>query len=450
MSDPFEATPRGNLRQRFSASALRLFFTFRFQFIGALVLGVALPLLVRSAVTSTGLFFGNHPGTVVGLTIAVILGHFFLRHLMVFPGAETHFRVIWVFTASFLVVILSFFLFRFEYTRSTLVMGYVFCITWFLFIGIVTRRLKPMRLAVVPGGAVEELTQIQKVTWVLLKDPPQQISREWNGIVVDLRADLSDSWARLIADAALAGIPVFHVKQIREALTGRVEIERLSENMLGSLIPNQGYLEIKQTLDWILAFVILILFSPLFLVISILIKLDSSGPVLFKQRRRGFRGETFTVYKFRTMVTGSERPARTAEGAPKSELSRGPRERAMTQDRDSRITRVGRFLRRSRLDELPQIINILRVEMSWVGPRPEALVLSEWYEAELPFYSYRHIVHPGITGWAQVNQGHVTDLDDVTEKLHYDFYYIKNFSLWLDLLIVAMTIKVVLAGSGAR
>jgi lipopolysaccharide/colanic/teichoic acid biosynthesis glycosyltransferase len=123
---------------------------------------------------------------------------------------------------------------------------------------------------------------------------------------------------------------------------------------------------------------------------------------------------------------------------------------AMTMSNDSRITRVGRLLRRTRLDELPQIINILRGEMSWIGPRPEAEPLSRWYEAELPFYRYRHIVPPGITGWAQVNQGHVSDLNQVMDKLHYDFFYIKNFSPWLDALIVVKTVQTVISGFGSK
>ena len=122
----------------------------------------------------------------------------------------------------------------------------------------------------------------------------------------------------------------------------------------------------------------------------------------------------------------------------------------MTKQGDPRVTRLGRWLRLTRIDEVPQIINILRGEMSWIGPRPEALVLSQWYERELPFYRYRHIVIPGITGWAQVNQGHVSEVGDVHEKLHYDFYYIKNFSPWLDVVILLRTIETMLTGSGAR
>ena len=111
---------------------------------------------------------------------------------------------------------------------------------------------------------------------------------------------------------------------------------------------------------------------------------------------------------------------------------------------------VGAFLRRTRIDELPQIFNILQWQMSWIGPRPEAEVLSIWYTSELPFYRYRHVVKPGISGWAQVNQGHVAEVDEVHHKLQYDFYYIKYFSPWLDLLILFRTVKTMLSGFGSR
>ena len=122
----------------------------------------------------------------------------------------------------------------------------------------------------------------------------------------------------------------------------------------------------------------------------------------------------------------------------------------MTRDGDDRITRVGRFLRRTRLDELPQVWNVLIGDMSWIGPRPEALALAQWFEEEVPFYSYRHIVRPGITGWAQVNQGHVTELEATRSKLRFDFYYVKNLSLWLDILIALKTLRVIVQGVGAR
>jgi lipopolysaccharide/colanic/teichoic acid biosynthesis glycosyltransferase len=180
-----------------------------------------------------------------------------------------------------------------------------------------------------------------------------------------------------------------------------------------------------------------VLLLPILLLVALAIRLDSSGPIIFRQQRIGFRGEPFIVYKFRSMCV-------------KRDDSVNARIHAMTQSNDQRVTRIGRFLRTSRLDELPQIFNILKGEMSWIGPRPEAEVLSRWYENEIPFYRYRHIVRPGITGWAQVSQGHVADVEDVRQKLHYDFYYIKHFSPWIDLLIVARTLRTMATGFGAR
>ena len=175
------------------------------------------------------------------------------------------------------------------------------------------------------------------------------------------------------------------------------------------------------------------------IVVAIAIKIDSSGPAIFRQERMGFRAQVFTVYKFRTMRVATE-----------SEDAESLRQSAMTQDDDVRITKFGRILRRTRLDELPQLFNILKGDMSLIGPRPEALSLSQWYEKQIPFYHYRHIIKPGLTGWAQVSQGHVTDVTDVREKLNLDFYYVKNYSVWLDILIILRTAAIMVTGTGAR
>ncbi len=239
-----------------------------------------------------------------------------------------------------------------------------------------------------------------------------------------------------MADAALAGRMVFQVKQLSESLTGRVEVGHLSENSFGSLVPARGYFHLKALIDFFAALALLPLLLLPMLVIAAAIRLDSKGPALFRQRRIGQAGRKFTVHKFRTM--------RTDLGAADERAA------AMTGSGDPRITRLGAFLRRSRIDELPQIINILRGEMSWIGPRPEAEVLSSWYTGEIPFYRYRHVVKPGISGWAQVNQGHVAAVDEVHEKLQFDFFYIKYFSPWLDTLILFRTIKTMMNGFGSR
>lgn len=266
-----------------------------------------------------------------------------------------------------------------------------------------------------------------------------QARRLEGAIVADLHYDHPDEWERLFANAALAGVPVYHHRQVAEMQTGQVRITHLAENDLGSLIPNVPYMATKRAIDIAGSLILLPLFAIPFLLIALAIRMDSPGPALFIQERVGFRGQTFRMVKFRTM------------------RQRGPihceqeqRNDAMTQSDDDRITRIGRFLRKTRIDELPQIFNVLSGEMSWIGPRPEALSLSRWYEQELPFYSYRHIVRPGITGWAQVTQGHVTDVADVNAKLRYDFYYVKNISLWLDFLIVLKTGRVILTGTGAK
>jgi lipopolysaccharide/colanic/teichoic acid biosynthesis glycosyltransferase len=286
----------------------------------------------------------------------------------------------------------------------------------------------------VPCGDIRKLFDIRDVNWSTLENP-RDAQTPFDAIVADLRFDIPDEWERFLADRALAGTLVMHVKQMEESLTGRVAIEHLSENNLGSLIPGIVYGKIKRVWDLGLSIALLPVLVPILLFTALLIKLDSKGPIFFRQERMGYRGHSFSMFKFRSMHIHEAVDARLA---------------AITRDDDHRVTRIGRYLRRYRIDELPQVINIIKGEMSWIGPRPEAVALSHWYEAELPFYRYRHIVRPGITGWAQVKQGHVAEVGDVLWKLQYDFYYIKNFSFWLDLLIIAKTVQTILSGFGAR
>ncbi len=291
------------------------------------------------------------------------------------------------------------------------------------------------RIAVVPFGAVNHLAAIEGVEWKRLQLPRLEEARNCDAIVADFSADLPDEWEAFLADAALASRIVYQVKQLSESLSGRVELEHLSENSFGSLLPARGYFHLKGLIDFLFAVMVLPFALPLMGLVAIAIRIDSKGPALFRQKRVGHAGRNITVYKFRTMHAVEAGDARQA---------------AMTGDDDLRITRLGRFLRTSRIDELPQMFNILKWEMSWIGPRPEAEILSVWYTSEIPFYRYRHVVKPGISGWAQVNQGHVAEVDEVHRKLQYDFYYIKYFSPWLDLLILLRTIKTMLTGFGSR
>ncbi|RWK55830.1 MAG: polyprenyl glycosylphosphotransferase [Mesorhizobium sp.] len=407
----------------------------RFQLLGGLTFAILLPAMVRMSFDQQVIWSTNMQATISAAFIAHTSGYLLYKRIGNFPGVAAAGNILPTFALTYGVVFLAIFFFRFDYSRFQAAASFFQSTLWYFGLSLATRRLDPYRLAIIPGGDVDRLHSIPGVSWHRIHSPETIIAYA-SGVVADLRADLSDDWERYIADRALSGTPVYHVKQISESLTGRVEIEHLSENTLGSLNPNQAYLKVKQAVDWTAALFILVFFSPFLLFVAAAIKFDSAGPVLFRQKRMGYRGKIYEVYKFRTMKLG------TPVGDEKEE--------AITKAGDARITRLGQFLRKSRIDELPQAFNILRGEMSWIGPRPEALVLSKWYEAELPFYRYRHIVRPGITGWAQVNQGHVAAVDDVLEKLHYDFYYIKNFSPWLDVLIVFRTIRTMLTGFGAR
>jgi len=409
----------------------------RFQLLGGLLVAIGIPLVVRMVFEPRVIFSINHQVTVTAAIVAHILGYMLYRRLGTFPGVAASGTILPVFALTYGFVFVIIFFFRFEYSRFQAAGSFMASVSWYFGLNLLANRLQPYRLAIIPGGEVNQLKSIRGVIWHVLSSPDASLERV-QGVVADLRADLSDAWERFIADCALSGRPVYHVKQIAESLTGRVQISHLSENTLGSLNPNQAYIGIKQSIDWLGALVVLVVLSPLMALVALAIRLESPGPVLFRQPRIGYRGEEFTVYKFRTMR------ADTQAGAGDD------KERAMTRSGDERITRLGHFLRRMRIDELPQALNILRGEMSWIGPRPEAVALSRWYEAELPFYRYRHIVRPGVSGWAQVNQGHVTAVDDVLEKLHYDFYYIKNFSPWLDVVILFKTVKTILTGFGAR
>ncbi|WP_162236164.1 MULTISPECIES: sugar transferase [unclassified Sphingomonas] len=374
--------------------------------------------------------------TFVGCIIAVCIGTLTFRGISTYPGAEYSVYIVPSFAFSYGTLILFFVLGRFNYSIAVLFGSFISSVCWMYVVYFKIQRARDLRIGLVGetnSAYVEELSQVR---WFPLADPLADVS-ELAAVAVDLRQDLPDEWERRLADYALSGLPVYHIKHLYESMTGRVELEQLSESSFGSLSPISAYMSLKHVIDWVLAALAIMVLIPAFLVVTVAIKLSSPGPALFRQRRIGYRGLPFIVYKFRTMkqATAAEADARNA---------------AMTQSDDARITKLGKWLRMTRIDELPQLLNVLRGEMSWIGPRPEAEVLSQWYEEEIPFYRYRHIVRPGITGWAQVNQGHVAEISDVTSKLHYDFYYVKHFSPWIDLLIVARTVRTMVTGFGAR
>jgi exopolysaccharide biosynthesis polyprenyl glycosylphosphotransferase len=269
------------------------------------------------------------------------------------------------------------------------------------------------------------------------------------GLPADAATVVRDTGAHRLVVAPGAGIPgdvllAVRLEDVRvseagaffEQLTGRLPLEVLADPRL-LLGPGPGvglpYVVVRRGLDVLLASVGLLLAAPIGLAVAVAIKLDSRGPVLYRQERVGRNGRTFTLAKFRSMRTDAE-------------AGSGP---VWAGTDDPRITRVGRWLRKLRIDEIPQLWSVIRNDMSLVGPRPERAYFVAELERQIPGYGQRHVVKPGVTGWAQINYSYGNSVDDAFIKLQYDLYYVKNRSLALDIAILLRTVKVVVLQQGA-
>jgi sugar transferase (PEP-CTERM system associated) len=236
----------------------------------------------------------------------------------------------------------------------------------------------------------------------------------------------------------IEGIRVEEAASLLERLTGQVPVKNLRPSLL---VFSQGFSEsplrrrLKHSSEFVLAALMLVGLSPLMLLVAVAVRLTSPGPALFRQQRVGKGGRVFELFKFRTMRIDAE-----AETGPVWASA----------DHDKRVTRLGRLLRKSRLDELPQLINVFRGEMSFVGPRPERPHFVSALRQVIPLYDERHSVRPGITGWAQVRNGYGSSIEDAEQKLQFDLFYIKHASWGLDLNIIVDTLKVMMVGRGAR
>ncbi|RMG43688.1 MAG: exopolysaccharide biosynthesis polyprenyl glycosylphosphotransferase [Acidobacteria bacterium] len=230
------------------------------------------------------------------------------------------------------------------------------------------------------------------------------------------------------------GVEVQEAASFLEEITGKLPLSMIRPADLafapGFRLP-RWKLRLKRICDQVLAFLLLIVTAPVLAAAAAAIWLESGAPVLFRQKRLGLYGRPFTMLKLRTMRQDAEK--------------NGPQ---FSSADDDRVTRVGRFLRRTRIDELPQLWNVLRGEMSLVGPRPERPEFVEELDGLIPYFTLRTTVRPGITGWAQVNEGYASSLDTLREKLAYDLYYIKNFSFRLELLVLFRTVATVISGRG--
>ncbi len=295
-----------------------------------------------------------------------------------------------------------------------------------------------------------------KIAGLIIKDKKELSSKKVDDLIISNYSDMLETCIKEKIDRIIVALddkrgafPIYELLACKmkgiiiqegtkfyNKFTGQLPIESLKPSFI---IFSEGFhqskitLWMKNTIDFVLALTGLIFASLFILIVPVLIKLESRGSIFYKQERMGKNGKVFKLIKFRTMVENAE--------------ANGP---VWAQKNDLRVTRIGRFLRKSRIDEIPQIINVLKGDMSFVGPRPERPFFIEQLNRQIPFYNQRLIVKPGITGWAQIKYSYGASKEDAMEKLKYDLYYIDNLSILFDLVIIFETVKVVLFGKGAQ
>lgn len=261
--------------------------------------------------------------------------------------------------------------------------------------------------------------------------------QSWSGVLIDeTEQKLSDEMVRVLMEMRLRGIYVYSLADFCEQFWHKIPPSYIRDDWFAftsgfSILHNRINVKLKQMVDFLAAALLLILTLPLTMLSAIAIKLDSPGSIFYSQVRTGLNGKKFKVYKFRSMYENAEQMGVQ-----------------WAQEKDPRITKIGRLLRLTRMDELPQLLNILKGEMSLVGPRPERPEFDASLRKEIPYYDVRYLVKPGITGWAQVCYPYGASTEDAYQKVAYDLYYIKNYSLLLDAAIALKTVRVILLGKG--
>ncbi len=307
---------------------------------------------------------------------------------------------------------------------------------WFVTVAalrfLLLRYNKKPYTAVADPDLQKTLKQTKSIQVYFTPQPSIQSIDHIDFIIINDSLNTSHKWTKILTYAQQKNIPIITQHHFEEVVNNRLSFEQIHETW------GNRYINITLYQQWSkrLADILLItLFLPLLMLISsitsIVILLTMGRPILYTQKRIGQHGVPFTIYKFRSMKNNTSHQGET-------------------QNNDNRITKIGAIIRKYRIDELPQIINVIRSEMSIIGPRPEWTDTAENFEKKIPLYDARHVIKPGITGWAQVHQGHTTGQKGNQEKLQYDLYYIKHLSLFLDLEIILRTIYTIITGFKAR
>jgi lipopolysaccharide/colanic/teichoic acid biosynthesis glycosyltransferase len=394
---------------------------------------VVLPIPIYATGEPFAVGLGGTEFTIIATAAGYSVVWYCGRRLDAFPRATLQGNIgyvapVAVLTYALIAAILL--LLRIDYSRVQFFGSGILTLLWMAGVAQLRSRYLIRNYAVMPHSSIAVMPVLATCRWLDFDDVQARGMRV-DAIVADLSADLGEGRLAALADAAIAGVPVLDRRYIVETMTGRTPLGGLTPNEFGALLPSRQYLVVRRVIELCLTVLLLPVLLPVLLVVAAIVRLDSRGPVFFVQTRIGRRGQPFRMIKFRTMFHGASGPSFTSAVDP-------------------RVTRIGGFLRQCRLDELPQLFNILRGDMSWVGPRPEAASLEQGYVRDIEHFALRGIVRPGVTGWAQINQGYAHAPDEMRSKLEYGLYYLKHCSLWLDLVIVLRTFAVVFRGTGAR
>jgi lipopolysaccharide/colanic/teichoic acid biosynthesis glycosyltransferase/glycosyltransferase involved in cell wall biosynthesis len=397
-------------------------------------------LMVAQLLEDAGLMTYQFGETVWWCTLPYAVASWLIMRNAHLPVAERS-GVLWVSTlAPFLFTPLGFALLQQPYSRAAVLWSYMITTLW-LWWGY--RRLvkhRHLRLAYFDANVPQQLQDclapqtldskhLELLRWDMAATTPLPAC---DGVVLDPQVVSSESRTRLLGQLKMQHLRLYSVLSVAELLSGRKMLPAHEDN-LWEIDNDPTYDRIKRFIDVLAVLSLSPVWLPLSALVAAAVKYDSPGPVFFGQSRVGRDGQVFKLWKFRSMVHGLQAPGVH-----------------FAQAEDPRITRVGRFLRRTRLDELPQLWNVLRGHMSLIGPRPEQAGFVREFAATIPSYPYRHLVRPGLTGWAQVQQGYADSAESTRIKLSYDLYYVAHYSLALDLLIAAKTIRTISTGFGAR
>jgi lipopolysaccharide/colanic/teichoic acid biosynthesis glycosyltransferase/glycosyltransferase involved in cell wall biosynthesis len=441
--------PRRHTQQLASQQAHRQSAHLVWSLLGLAMIGLAYA--ISQALMASGHATVDFGRTVLASLVPYALAAHLLYRGAHMPAAERGPLLLVTTGLPFWLTPLAFALLQQPYSRGALLLTYVLCTFWFWLADQWFLRHRPWRLVYqdprVPDLLARWLTEpngqglprIRLLHWPAQGMPPGA-ALACDGAVVLPAVTSATSAAsaptgperqRFLTALKLQHTRLYSPETLQQNLTGRMAAETL-QNELWQTDGNPAYDLAKRLIDVSVVLALLPLWLPLAIAVACGVKIDSPGPALFSQRRTGMHGQNFRIWKFRSM---------------RHETPLHPQ---FAQANDPRITRFGHWIRRTRLDEIPQLFNVLMGHMSLIGPRPEQDGFVRQFAEQMPSYPYRHLVRPGLTGWAQVQQGYAASADETAIKLSYDLYYITHYSLAMDLLIVFKTIQTVLTGRGAR